>query len=55
MADLEPERSHQLLKRHQAVVGLEILSDDRPHPGSEIPLAAFRQSILEGNSRIGAH
>ena len=35
--------------------GHGILSDDRPLPGSEVPLAAFRQSILEGDSRVGAH
>jgi hypothetical protein len=30
------------------------LCDDRLLPGSEAKLAAFRQSILEGDSRIGA-
>lgn len=46
-----------------AAVGSEILtgscgrgtlSDDRPLPGRENPPTTFRQSILEGASRVGA-
>lgn len=34
--------------------GHRVRSNDRPLPRSEIPLAASRQRILEGDSRIGA-
>lgn len=35
--------------------GHRVRSDDRPLPGREISLAAFRQRILKGDSRVGAH